>query len=44
MSKWESKRLSPKLVWYISRIKLKSKKSCLKQEDKAAFTPKIVMN
>ena len=39
-----SKSLSPKLVWYNSRIKLKFKESCLKQEDKAAFTIKNVIN
>ena len=39
-----SKSLSPKLVWYNSRLKLKYKGSYLKQEDKAAFTPKKVVN
>ena len=39
-----SKSLSQKLVWHNSRIKLKIKRSCLKQEDKAAFTPKNVVN
>ena len=39
-----SKSLSPKLIWYNSRTKLKFKGSCLKQEDKAAFTPKNVVN
>ena len=38
-----SKCLSPKLEWYNSRIKLKFKGSCLKQVDKAAFTPKYVV-
>ena len=37
-----NKSLSPKLVWYNSRIKVKFKGSCLKQEDEAAFTPKNV--
>ena len=35
---------SPKLVWYNSRIKLKFKGSCIKQEDKTVFTPKNVVN
>ena len=35
---------SPKLVWYNSRINLKFKGSCLKQENKAAFTQKNVVN
>ena len=35
---------SPKLVWYNYKIKLKFRGSCLKQEDKAAFAPKIVVN
>ena len=39
-----SKSLSAKLVWNISRIKLKFKGSSLKQENKAAFTPKSVVN
>ena len=38
-----SKSLSPKLVWYNSRIKLKFKGSGLKQ-DKATFTPKSLVN
>ena len=38
-----NKSLSPKLVWYNSRIKLKFKGSCLKQ-DKASFTPKNVVS
>ena len=33
-----SKRLSPKMVWYNSRIKLKFKGSCSNQEDEAAFS------
>ena len=36
--------LSPKLVWYNSRIKLNCKGNCLKREDKAAFVPKTVVN
>ena len=36
--------LSPKLIWNISRIRLKFKESCLKQEDKASFTQKNVVN
>ena len=36
--------LSPKLVWYNYKIKQKFKGSSLKQEDKAAFTPKNVVN
>ena len=39
-----STSLSPKLAWYNSRIKLKFKGSCLKQEDKAAFAVKNVVN
>ena len=39
-----SKSLSPKLEWCNFRIKLKFKGSCLKQEHKAALTPKIVVN
>ena len=38
-----SKSLSPKLVWYNYKIKLKFAESCLKQENKAAFTPKNVI-
>ena len=34
----------PKLAWNNSRIRLKFKGSCLKQEDKGAFTPKNVVN
>ena len=39
-----SKSLFPKLMWYNSGIKLKFKGSCLKQEAKAAFTPKNWVN
>ena len=39
-----SKSLSPKLVWYNYKIKKKFTGRCLKQEDKAAFTPKKVVN
>ena len=39
-----SKSLYPKFIWFNSRIKLKFKVSCLKQEDKAAFTSKNVVN
>ena len=40
-----NKSLSPKLVWMNnSRIRLKFKGNCLKQENKAAFTPKNVVN
>ena len=39
-----NKGLSPKLVWCNSRIKFTLKGSCLKQEDKASFTPKHVVN
>ena len=39
-----SKILSPKLEWYNSRVKLKFKGTCLKQEYKAPFTPKNVLN
>ena len=39
-----SKSLSTKLVWYNYKIKLKFEGSCLKREDKAAFTPWIVLN
>ena len=38
-----NKSLSPKLVWYGSKIKLKFNGSCLKQ-DKATFNPKNVVN
>ena len=35
----------PKLIWVNnSKIRLKFKGSCLKQEDKAAFTPKNAVN
>ena len=37
-----SKSLSPKLVWYNHKIKLKFERSWLKEKDKAAFTPKNV--
>ena len=37
-----NKSLSPKLIWNESRIRFKG--SCLKQEDKAPFTPKNVVN
>ena len=33
-----------KLVWHNYKIKLKFEGSCLKQEDKAAFTPKDVVS
>ena len=39
-----TKSLSRKLEWHNPRIKLKFKESCLKQENKAAFTPKNVVN
>ena len=39
-----NKSLSPKLLRYNSRIKLKFKGSCSKQEDQAAFTLKNVVN
>ena len=39
-----NKSLSPTLVWYNSRIKLKFKGSCLKQEDQATVNPKNVVN
>ena len=39
----KTKSLSPKLIWYNSRVKLKFKGSCLKQ-DGATFTPKHVVN
>ena len=32
--------LSPKVIWYNSRIKLKFKESCLKQEDKTVILQK----
>ena len=39
-----NKRFSPKLVWMNnSRIRLELKESCLKQEDKTAYTPKNVV-
>ena len=40
----ENKSLSPKMIWNISRIRLKFKGSCLKQEDKAVFTPNNSVN
>ena len=39
-----SKIHSSKLVQYNSRIKLRFKVGCLKQDDKAAFTAKNVLN
>ena len=39
-----SKAFSPKLAWYSSRIKLNVNGSCLKQENKAAFTSKNMVN
>ena len=39
-----NKSLSPKLIWYNSRIKLKFKKSCLKQKDKTAYTSKNLVH
>ena len=39
-----NKNRSPKLIWNKSRIRLKFDESCLKQEDKAHFTPKNVVN
>ena len=36
--------ISPKLAWYNSRIKLKLKGSCLKEEDQADFTRNNVEN
>ena len=39
-----NKSLSPKLIWSHSRIRLKFEGSCLKQEDKALFTPNDVVN
>ena len=39
-----NKSLFPKLIWYNSRIKLKSKESCLKQEDKTAYTSKNLVH
>ena len=39
-----NKSLSPKLVWYNYKIILKFEGSCLKQENKAAFTLKYVVN
>lgn len=37
-----SRNLSPKLVWYNSRVKLKCKESCLKQ-NKGTFSPENVV-
>ena len=37
-------KFSPKLVWYNYKIKLKFRGSCLKEEEKAAFTPKVWSN
>ena len=39
----KTKSLSPKLICYNSRVKLKFKGSCLKQ-DGATFAPKHVVN
>ena len=39
-----NKSLSPKLVWNNSKIRLKFEGSCIKQKDKAPFTPKNVVN
>ena len=39
-----SKSLSPKLVWYNYKIKLKFEGSWLKQQDKAVVTPKNMIN
>ena len=37
--------ICPKLIWMNnSKIRLKFKGNCLKQEDEAAYTPKIVVN
>ena len=35
-----NKVLSPKLLWNNSRLRLRFKGSCLKQEDEPAYTPK----
>ena len=40
----DNKNLSPKLIRNDSRIRLKFTGSCLKQENKAPFTPKNVLN
>ena len=40
----QSTKLSPKLGLNRSRIRLKFKASCLKQEDRALFTPNNVVN
>ena len=40
----DNKNLSPKLIRNDSRIRLKFTWSCLKQENKAPFTPKNVVN
>ena len=39
-----NKSLSPKLIWNKSRIRLRFKESCLKQKDKAPFTPNNAVN
>ena len=39
-----NKSLSTKLIWDKSRLRLGFEVSCLKQEDKAAFTPNYVVN
>ena len=39
-----NKSLSPKPIWNNSKKRLKFKGSCLKQEDKASFTPNNVIN
>ena len=39
-----NKSLSPKLLWNNSKVRLRFGGSCLKQEDKAPFTPNNVAN
>ena len=39
-----NKSLSAKMIQNNSRIRLKIKRSCLKQEDKAPFTPNNLVN
>ena len=39
-----NKSLYSKLIWSNSRIRLRFEGSCLKQEDKAPFTPSNVVN
>ena len=39
-----NKSLSPELLWNNSRVRLKFEGSCLKQQDKAPFTPNNIVS